>query len=175
MSSTRECPSLMVAPMTPPLVFNGPVEMGLRSLILLLEAFPYGLDLQRLVVLDYLLVHSGDIANGPASLHPPSPLRAGEVAIRRGLVEHGLHLYGCRGLIARQLDAEGIRYVAEEGAAALLDALSSNYVTGLRERAEWVIEKFSPLTDEEVETVLSETIGRWRTEFAVIEGEEATL
>lgn len=156
------------------LLFNGPVEMGLRSLVLLLEAFPNGLDLQRLVVLDYLVVHSGDTANGPPSLHPPSPLRAGEVAVRRGLVEEGIHLYGSRGLIARQLDANGIRYVAEEGVAALLDALSSDYVTRLRERAQWAFQKFGPLTDEEVETILNETIGRWRTEFVVIDGEEDT-
>jgi hypothetical protein len=45
-------------------------------------------------------------------------------------------------------------------------------VTGLRERAQWVFEKYGFLTNEEVETVLNETIGRWRTEFVVIEGEE---
>ncbi len=160
--------------MITPLAFNGPLEMGLRSLILLLEAFPNGLDLQRLVVLDYLLVHSGDILNGPVSLHPPSPLRAGEVSIRRGLVEQGLHAYGYRGLITRQLSNDGIRYVAEEGAAALLDALSSEYVTALRQRAHWVIETFGALDDQELEAVLADTIGRWRSEFVVIEGEEYT-
>jgi hypothetical protein len=161
--------------MISPLAFNGPLEIGLRSLILLFEAFPEGLDLQRLVVLDYLLVHSGDIPNGPVSLHPPSPLRAGEVAIRRGLVEQWLHLYGYRGLITRQLDGDGIRYVAQEGAAALLDALSSDYVVALRERANWVLETFGSLNDEELEAVLTNSIGRWRSEFVVIEGEEDTL
>lgn len=160
--------------MITPLAFNGPLEMGLRSLILLLETFPNGLDLQRLVVLDYLLVHSGDILNGPVSLHPPSPLRAGEVSIRRGLVEQGLHVYGYRGLITRQLSDDGIRYVAEEGAAALLDALSSEYVTALRQRAHWVIETFGALDDQELKAVLADTIGRWRSEFVVIEGEEDT-
>ena len=59
-------------------VFNSPVELGLRALMLLAESHPKPLDIQRLVILDYLLVHSGDLEGGPESLHPPSPLRAGE-------------------------------------------------------------------------------------------------
>jgi hypothetical protein len=108
-----------------PKLFNGPVEVGLRSLVLLVEAFPDGLDLQRLVTLDYLIVHSGDVAAGPASLHPASPLRAGEVAVRRGLIESGLHLYTHRGLLHRTAGAEGITYFAEEAATAFLDAARS--------------------------------------------------
>ena len=156
-------------------VLNGPVETGLRSLILLMEAYPHSLDLQRLSVLDYLLIHSGDITNGPPSLHPPSPLRAGEVAIRRGLIEQGLHLYGCRGLLTRNLHESGIQYVAEEKAAIFLDAIPLDYVKTLRDRARWVYQTFGSYSDREIETVLSETIGRWKTEFAVLEAEDDIL
>jgi hypothetical protein len=45
-------------------VFNTPVESALRSLVLLVESFPDALDLQRIVYMDYLLVHSQD-AGGP--------------------------------------------------------------------------------------------------------------
>ena len=53
-------------------VFNSALETGVRSLVILAANFPAALDLQRLVDLDYLVVHSGDV-DGPKSLHPPLP------------------------------------------------------------------------------------------------------
>jgi hypothetical protein len=142
--------------------------MGLRCLVILVEAFPDDLDLQRMVTLDYLLVHSGDIAGGPESLHPPSPLRAGEVAVRRGLIEDGLTLYRGRGLVAQRLSSKGITYVADDSAGAFLDGFSSRYVTALRDRAEWIFDSFGLLESRELNAVLRESIGQWRTEFAVL-------
>ena len=155
-----------------PKVFNGPIEVGLRSLVVLFEAHPEGLDLQRLVTLDYLIIHSGDVSGGPASLHPPSPLRAGEVAIRRSLIESGLHVYAARGLVTRGLVPDGIRYYVDESAAMFLDAMVSDYVRDLRARAQWAFARFGRLSDHELELILGESMGRWRTEFAVLEGEE---
>jgi len=71
--------------------FNSPLETGVRSLAILVAAYPASFDLQRLVEMDYLVVHSGD-AGGPKSLHAPLPLRAGELLVRRGLIEKGLLL-----------------------------------------------------------------------------------
>jgi hypothetical protein len=159
--------------MTSALLFNGPVEVGLRCLVLLVEASPSALDLQRLVTMDYLLVHSGDVPGGPASLHPPGPLRAGEVAVRRGLLVEGLHLFRSRGLIVQQLSQAGIQFAADESAAAFLDALSSRYVMNLRERAEWLFETMGRLDYRGLTDVLTESLGRWQVEFAVVatEGE----
>ena len=78
--------------------FNGPLETGVRSLAILTAAFPMAMDLQRLVEMDYLVVHSED-ARGPSSLHAPLPLRAGELLVRRGLIESGLKLMVRRGLL----------------------------------------------------------------------------
>ena len=154
-------------------LFNGPVEAGLRALVLLVEAFPVELDLQRIVSMDYLLIHSGDVAGGPESVHPPSPLRAGEVAVRRGLLEEGLRLYRSRGLVIQRLSKEGIQYGADDSAAAFLDALSSTYVARLRDRAEWMFEKLGGLDERGLAEILKDSLGRWRGEFAVLatEGE----
>ena len=51
-------------------IFNTPLECGLRCAALLLAAYPAPCDLQRLVQYEYLLVHSGDVPQGPPSLHP---------------------------------------------------------------------------------------------------------
>ena len=49
--------------------FNGPIEIGLRALVVLTEAFPAAYSLQRLVISDYLVVHSDD-ADGPQGCTP---------------------------------------------------------------------------------------------------------
>jgi hypothetical protein len=159
--------------LTPSRLFNGPVETGLRTLMLLAESYPTPLDIQRLVVLDYLLVHSGDIEGGPASIHPPSPLRAGEVSIRRGLLEKGLHLFATRGLIRQVIDNSGIGYVAEDLAITFLDAHASEQSKILRQRARWAIELTGKLDDQQAMRLLESTIGRWKSEF-VLEGETGT-
>lgn len=154
------------------LLFNSPIEVGLRSLFLLLEAYPRHLDLQRLVILDYLLVHSGDLINGPESLHAASPLRAGEVAIRRDLVQQGLFLMASKGLVARTVDESGIRYVAEDLAPSLADAFLSAYVHTLRQRAHWVVETIGSLPDAEANAMFGQTIERWRSEFVALATED---
>lgn len=160
--------------MTKAILFNGPIEVGLRSLLLLAAAHPHCLDLQRLVILDYLLVHSGDLQDGPPSLHPPSPLRAGEVSIRRQLVQDGLLLLESKGLVARRFSEDGIRYVAEDLAPSVLDAYSSPYVHLLRDRADWAVERAANLDDEQANALFGETLGRWRTEFVALPTEDGT-
>src|SRR5450432_1965251 len=94
-------------------IFNSALEVGIRALTVLLESFPSSLDLQRLVYFDYLVVHSGD-AGGPKSLHPNTPLRNGELLVRRGLIERGILLMVSRGLVERRAGANGISYIAAE-------------------------------------------------------------
>lgn len=153
-------------------VFNGPVEVGLRALVLLVEAHPAGLDLQRLVTLDYFLIHSGDVDGGPESLHPPSPLRAGELAVRRGLIEDGLRLFRARGLVVQKLSSSGFSYEADDCAASFLDALVANHATKLRRRAQWVFESLGALEQPKLDRVLDDSLGRWRAEFAVLAEDE---
>ena len=153
-------------------LFNSPIEVGLRSLLLLIESHPRPLDLQRLVILDYLLVHSGDVVDGPDSLHPASPLRAGEGAIRRDLVQQGLYLMSSKGLVARTVDELGIRYVAEDLAPSLADAFLSPYVHVLRQRARWVVETMGSMPDSEANAMFGQTIERWRSEFVALATED---
>jgi hypothetical protein len=158
--------------MKTPALFNGPVEIGMRAAMVLANAFPERLDLNRLVILDYIVVHSGDFPDGPPSLHPPTPLRAGEVSVRRGLLENGLHLLAMKGLVARHLDDSGITYSANSEVTTFLDALSSGYAHSVRNRAEWAVQRLSGLTEIQVRELFEESIGRWRTEF-VVEAEQA--
>ena len=83
-----------------PITFNSPLEAGIRAVSILGAAYPQTYDLQRLVALDYLLVHTGDI-DGPDNLHPPTPMRSAELLVRRKLVEQSLLLMMTRDLVER--------------------------------------------------------------------------
>lgn len=148
-------------------VFNNPVESALRSLVLLVEAYPATLDLQKLVYLDYLLVHSAD-AGGPESLHPPTPQRDGEVAVRRDLIEQGLHLLLMRGLVERRATNNGFEYAALDAAGSIIASLSTEYSLLLRARAAWVTQTFAARDITTLNAFFNEHIGRWGEEFTLI-------
>jgi len=144
--------------------FNGPIECGLRSLIILEQAYPKELDLQRLVFYDYLLIHSKD-ANGPESIHPATPYRSGEILVKRHILEQGALLMISRSLVKRNYTTTGIVYQATEKATPFLDSLTSRYTLLLKERANWVLQEFQQYSDEALEDFFKSHLDRWGGEF----------
>jgi hypothetical protein len=147
-----------------PSPFNSALETGVRTLAVLTACYPRRHDLGRLVQYDYLTVHSAD-ANGPPSLHPPLPLRSGELLVRRGLIESGLLLMMSRSLVRREFDAQGLLYSADDAAASFIGNLRSPYMVALRERAEWVASTFDPLNADELNAVIRSLFQSWTIEF----------
>lgn len=147
--------------------FNSPLETGLRSLAILEAAFPHRYDLQRLVELDYLVVHSADVG-GPESLHAALPLRAGELLVRRQLIEKGLLLMMSKGLIERRAMPEGIEYLAGDAASPYLASLTAPYTVLLRERAKWLVSNFDGFSTEEIRSVIRRFFERWSSEFEAV-------
>jgi hypothetical protein len=158
---TMETPRRFVSP------FNSPVEIWLRALCVLTTAFPDAYTLQRLVVFDYFLVHSDDIDGGPEGLHPRTPHRGGEILVRRGVIQEGLTLYESRGLIERVYKDGGIFFAATDKSADFLDTLSTEYLTGLRDRADWVVDSFGALEDADLDAMVRDRIGTWGAEFSM--------
>lgn len=155
--------------------FNSALETGVRTLAVLVESYPNAHDLGRLVQYDYLTVHSAD-AGGPPSLHPPLPLRSGELLVRRGLIEAGLRLMMSRSLIRRDLHMDGLIYAAEDAAGAFLGSIRSPYIAQLRDRAEWVVSTFDGLSTDELNAVTKRLFNAWTTEFHPIQpGEKSEL
>jgi hypothetical protein len=151
-----------------PTTFNGPLEAGLRAVAILGAAFPRAFDLQRLIALDYLLVHTGDIG-GPDSLHPPAPLQSAELLVRRQLVERALLLMMTRQLVEREADEQGIRYSAGENAAPFLASLETDYLCCLKDRANWLVVTVGDHTEQEFQQVMRRFFDRWVEEFHVVE------
>jgi hypothetical protein len=145
-------------------LFNSPFEAGFRATVLLAELYPSVADLQRLVFFDYLLIHSRDVG-GPPSLHPATPYRSQEYAVRREIMRHGLLIMAGRGLVEIAVNPGGIEYSATEVTIPFLDRLIAPYKKKLNERAEWVASKFSNHTVPELAALFSNNLGRWGTEF----------
>lgn len=145
--------------------FNSEFEVGFRALVILEASFPRPSDLQQLVFFDYLLLHSGDVQDGPPSLHPPTPYRSQEYTVRRQVLESGLLLMASRGLIGVQLVKTGIEYVATELTTPFLDRLTGSYVISLKERATWVSEHFGNRSVAQLSAFFSENVGQWGSEF----------
>ncbi|MFI0487197.1 ABC-three component system middle component 2 [Actinomadura sp. 9N215] len=122
---------------------NSPLEVGVRALVLLAEKHPESLDLAQLVVLDHVLLHSGEFG-GPPSLHPNLPAQAGEIGMKRRLLEQGLLVLIRAGLAGIEDRREGLMYAATDRGPVFVDVLEAPYVEALRERAEWVVHQYFP-------------------------------
>ncbi|WP_245517167.1 MULTISPECIES: ABC-three component system middle component 2 [unclassified Mesorhizobium] len=144
--------------------YNSPLECGLRMLFVL-EASGKPADLQRLISYDYLLVHSGDVADGPESLHPSVPYRGSELLVKREVLSAGLNQMFARELIAKTFDTSGILYRATELTSAFVALLKTHYAEDLRQRSIWVIDKFGGMQDAELNSLMSSNVGRWGAEF----------
>ncbi len=147
-----------------PTPFNSPLETGIRSLAILVAAHPEAFDLERLVEMDYLVVHSGDV-DGPQSLHAALPMRAGELLVRRGLIEKGLLLMASRNLIQRIPAEDGFNYVAGDAAAPFLASLTSTYSQKLKERAQWAVERFMDMSTSDIRQITHRVFENWSSQF----------
>ena len=147
----------------PPRLFNTPFEAGVRAVVVLNSISPDGLNLERLVALDHLVVHTEDL-RGPPSLHPPVQTRAAEMLVRRGLVERGIEMMMGRGLIDRRSSFGGIEYFAGDEAAIFTHLLRTQYACALKERAEW-LKPIALLPEYEFNSIVSRQIEEWALQF----------
>lgn len=148
-------------------LYNSPTESGLRVLHILVQLHPQAADLQTLVFLDHLLVHSGDVPGGPSSLHPATPARGTEVLVRRKVLQDGLLLYTQHGLVDVHRSPGGIEYAATESASPFLACLTADYSVSLRSRADWVVASFGSASPDSLRSFFDENLSRWGAEFEV--------
>lgn len=149
-------------------IFNSPLEAGLRALILLNELKPQsGLDLQHIVVLDYILTHSGDIPSGPKSLHADIPHRASAIALRRKLLEAGLDLLVSRDLLLKVYSPQfGVTFKVSEISEKFLNYFESNHFANLVSRAKWVNQNFGKESGQDLIKLFNANMDRWNSEFS---------
>lgn len=143
---------------------NGPLEVGIRVLMVLTQAFPAELDINQLVLLDHFVLHSGDVG-GPESLHPALPIRAGEIAVKRESIEAGVGLLLRLRLAELAVGLEGVRFHAGDGALHFVGVLGSSYSSRLRDRVAWVLANFPDLDETNLRQETKAVFDSWSEEF----------
>lgn len=147
--------------------FNNSVESGLRILTILNEAFPKSYDLQNLVYLDYLTIHSADIDKTMQSLHPAVPYRSGEVLVRSAIIEKGINLFIAKNLIEKLFNSNGLEYKATENAMPFLESLEEAYSINLQEKASWAIGKFLKHSKQDLKNIMTPKLFEIDNEFNI--------
>ena len=153
---------------TQPRLFNGSVETGVRSLLILEACYPATLDLDTMSLFDYFVVHTEDIG-GPESLHPAVGSRVGEYHVRRRVIQDGLRLMRRASLIDVVEAEDGVRFTASEDAPAFVRLMGTNYNRDLFSRSKWLAEQWQSAGDEFLDQLRS-SIERWSLEFREEDG-----
>jgi hypothetical protein len=148
-----------------PTLFNSEVETAIRTLILLDAVYPRRCNIAELTWFDHVVVNTGDFPGAPPSLHPKTPVVTGELLVRRHSISDGLRILRLLHLAEESHDDAGICYSSGEEAPAIIEMLSAPYHNELKIRAHWVAQRFGHLNTEQIETEVSQTIGRWATEL----------
>ncbi|MFD4175204.1 ABC-three component system middle component 2 [Streptomyces anulatus] len=120
---------------------NSPLEVGMRTLVLLSVSFPQPLDVAQMVYMDDAILHSGDL-DGPPSLHPTLPAGPGELALKRARIEQGMIILLRAGLAEVEATRRGgLLYRASEKGTAFVELLEAPYIGALSDRAEWIVHR----------------------------------
>lgn len=150
-------------------IFNSALETGVRSICILVADLSNKFDIQQLLALDHIVVHSGDIENAPPSLHPNILQRSGELLVRRPLIENGLVLMESKRLVQKVITADGFYYCATELASVFIESLTNEYIKELSQRAEWAVTMYNDYGDRLFSEIFNSAFDRWRNEFQTAE------
>ncbi len=145
-------------------LFNSPLETGVRAVVVLNAAYPKAFDLSQITWFDHLVVHTSDIG-GPKSLHPDVPCRSGELSVRRSLIEESLTLMHRLHLVNVLADERGIVYQASDEAYPFVELMRSKYAFDLKARSDWLVENFCNMDKEQMKKLITDKMGRWNIEF----------
>ncbi|WP_149205792.1 ABC-three component system middle component 2 [Flavobacterium johnsoniae] len=146
------------------LVFNSPLEFSLRCLCIINHEKNQGIDLNKLVYYDYLILNTGDISD-LASMHPAIPFRGAQVLVKREVIKQALSLLISKQLIDLKFDNDGIRYYKNDLTSPFVNYLESEYIMDLHKRISWVSEHFFSYKDDELSGFINSNMDKWGGEF----------
>ncbi|MCD0474683.1 hypothetical protein LPB87_09810 [Flavobacterium sp. EDS] len=148
--------------------FNNKIETGLRILSVLNATYPRSYDLQSMVYLDYLTVHSGDFDFKMTSLHPSVQNRKGELLVRREMILSSIDLFIEKGLIEKLYTDQGIEFIASDQSTTFLDTLSEEYLLNLQIRSIWVNEYLENLNSKTLKEIMMNFVKKGNNNLDII-------
>lgn len=148
-------------------VLNGPLEIAIRVATLLAEVYPRSLDLSQVVLADHAMLHSKDMG-GPPSLLPPTPLRQGELSVKRTQIEVAIQILLGAELAQVLTTSRGLEYRATDRAYPFIALLESSHAVQVRDRATWVAAHVISDTADARSLTMS-VINSWQHEFETLD------
>lgn len=146
-------------------LFNTPIEIGLRCLFLLFKFKESPLSIDKLICLDYFLIHAGDVSKSQKSIHPKYPFRSTEIVIKRELLTNALKLIVSKELAYLVFSTNGIEYKISDIGIKMLEYFESSYSIELNAASEWVYQTFKNYTEEQLHEIINVNIQKWGGEF----------
>lgn len=146
-------------------VFNTPIEVGLRALIILNQLSARSMDLNELVIYDYMITHSNDVDDSTESLHPSTPYRSGEIIIKRKVMQEGINLMYSRELLDIEYTKNGVYYKSNELTLYFIKHLVSNYAQDVIQNANRISKQFENYSEIELNEYINRNISKWGSEF----------
>lgn len=129
-------------------LLNKNIEQGIIVLIILKEFKDEQIDLDRLVYLEYLLLHSKD-SGGPESILPESPFRNIEYSIKKEAISNSLKYLCKKDLICVQYNENGIFYHSNLLTELFLESFKSEMYNELVKTAIWAKSTFGTYKTED--------------------------
>ncbi|WP_148359073.1 ABC-three component system middle component 2 [Peribacillus simplex] len=146
-------------------LFNAPLEVGLRTLVLLSYVKTNDYDIDRIVIFDYFILHARDIDAEQNNLHPSLPHRSTEIIIRRKLILEGLEILVSKGLVDIIYNNAGIFYKSNKMTDLFVNLLKSNYFIRLKNLTHWAISKYGEIDTQQLNSLINENVQLWGGEF----------
>lgn len=131
-------------------IFNNPIEISLRILILLNIDINNEYNLEKLTYFDYLMIHSGDIDNAPDSILPNSPYRFFEFHVNKENILQSVEFLWRKGLVDINYNANGIFYRANRLTNLFVKTLHSELSEQLKYTASWIVNNFYKYSESDL-------------------------
>jgi len=145
-------------------IFNTPIEIGLRSLIILEASDNQIMDIEKIMYLDYLCLNTSDI-EGPTSLHAQIPNRGVQVFSKKDLIQKGLSIMLTKELINLIVLPEGFFYQISEAGKIFLRLFQTKYFLDLLERCQWVLSRWGNQSTQQIKSFIDDNIQNWGADF----------
>lgn len=147
-------------------LFNSPIEIGLRTLFILFQFKPEALSIDKLICFDYFLIHAGDVSKEQVSIHPKYPFRSTEIIVKREILMMAVKLLVSKELVTVKFSNQGILYEITSIGCRSLDYFESSYADELRKVSEWLYDRYSNFSEEQLFDVIHANIQKWGNEFS---------
>lgn len=144
-------------------LYNTPLEIGLRSLIIL-HHLNKEADIEMLMYLDFLCLNTNDIG-GPESLHAPIPNRGVQVFSKRDLIQKGLAIMLSKELVGFKATKAGFTYLVTEAGKLFLSHFQTSYYSKLDQRISWVTTEFKNYSTAKIRKYINLNLHIWGGEI----------